>query len=611
MAALGADGRLVHLERLPARAAVARRAGTAPAAGDVRRGARGRAAVVAPGRGDRPRPCRALGRGRHRHRVGQVAVLPGADRRGGHRPGPAGHRAVHLPHQGAGPRPAPGLHRARPARPRRRRLRRRLLDRGAPVGPQARQRRAHQPGDAPLRAAPQPRPLGDVPAAPPLRRRRRAARVPGRVRHPRRPRAAPAPPARRRPRRRPDVHRLLGHHRRARRGWRRRCGARRSRRSPTTARRAASGSSPCGDPLDGASRHRETRPRPARRARRAPGHRAIGFCRSRRLTEVVAADVRRRLPDDLAPTVRPYRGGYLPPSGARSRRSCSRGALRGVVATNALELGVDIGGLDACVLDGFPGTIASFWQQAGRAGRERQQSPRRARRRRRPARPVARAPPHRAVHPAARAGGDQPGQPVRARPPPRLRRLRAAADPRRRAVVARAARRRRARPRARRPAGGATPTRRAGRRRCGPRAGSPSHGVGLRSGSRRRGAASSGPTTARSSAPSTRRGRPSSSTPAPSTSTRACRGGSLDLDLARRARRRRARRAAASGRWPAPTIDIRTGTRRRAAGRSATLELRLGWVEVESRVTGYQRRLVGSGEVARHRDRRPAARAGS
>jgi DEAD/DEAH box helicase domain-containing protein len=104
------------------------------------------------------------------------------------------------------------------------------------------------------------------------------------------------------------------------------------------------------------------------------GHRAIGFCRSRRTTEVVAADVRRRLPDDLAATVRPYRGGYLPSERRDIEEELFSGALRGVVATNALELGVDIGGLDACVLDGFPGTIASFWQQVGRAGRERQES---------------------------------------------------------------------------------------------------------------------------------------------------------------------------------------------------------------------------------------------
>jgi DEAD/DEAH box helicase domain-containing protein len=104
------------------------------------------------------------------------------------------------------------------------------------------------------------------------------------------------------------------------------------------------------------------------------GHRAIGFCRSRRLTEVVARDVRRRLPDDIAGSVRPYRGGYLPAERREIEEELFSGELRGVVATNALELGVDIGGLDACVLDGFPGTIASFWQQAGRAGRERQQS---------------------------------------------------------------------------------------------------------------------------------------------------------------------------------------------------------------------------------------------
>nr|MBA2626324.1 DUF1998 domain-containing protein [Acidimicrobiia bacterium] len=103
-------------------------------------------------------------------------------------------------------------------------------------------------------------------------------------------------------------------------------------------------------------------------------YRAIAFCRSRQGTELVAADAGRRVGPELASSVRPYRGGYL----AEERRAIEAdlfdGRLRGVVATNALELGVDIGGLDACVLDGFPGTIASLWQQAGRAGRAQQRS---------------------------------------------------------------------------------------------------------------------------------------------------------------------------------------------------------------------------------------------
>lgn len=102
--------------------------------------------------------------------------------------------------------------------------------------------------------------------------------------------------------------------------------------------------------------------------------RTIAFCRSRKGTELVAADVRRRLPTALADAVRPYRGGYLAEERREIEAALFGGDLRGVVATNALELGVDVGGLDACVLDGFPGTVASFWQQAGRAGRERQES---------------------------------------------------------------------------------------------------------------------------------------------------------------------------------------------------------------------------------------------
>ncbi|MFP3907050.1 MAG: DEAD/DEAH box helicase [Acidimicrobiales bacterium] len=104
------------------------------------------------------------------------------------------------------------------------------------------------------------------------------------------------------------------------------------------------------------------------------GHRTLAFSRSRTGTELLAADVRDRLDTDLADSVRSYRGGYLPGERRDIERSLFSGELRGVVATTALELGVDIGGLDACVIDGYPGTIASLWQQVGRAGREHQES---------------------------------------------------------------------------------------------------------------------------------------------------------------------------------------------------------------------------------------------
>ena len=98
-------------------------------------------------------------------------------------------------------------------------------------------------------------------------------------------------------------------------------------------------------------------------------HRTIAFTRSRRATEVVAAEVVRRLPPAEAGMVRPYRAGYLATERRAIEAELFSGRLKGVVATSALELGVDIGGLDACVMSGFPGTIASLWQQIGRAGR--------------------------------------------------------------------------------------------------------------------------------------------------------------------------------------------------------------------------------------------------
>jgi DEAD/DEAH box helicase domain-containing protein len=106
----------------------------------------------------------------------------------------------------------------------------------------------------------------------------------------------------------------------------------------------------------------------------ATGHRGIAFSRSRKGAELVAAQAKRRLPEELRPTVRPYRGGFLAKERREIEADLFAGRLRGVAATTALELGVDVGGLDACVLNGFPGTIASMWQQAGRAGRAQQRS---------------------------------------------------------------------------------------------------------------------------------------------------------------------------------------------------------------------------------------------
>ncbi|KZS59514.1 MAG: DEAD/DEAH box helicase [Mycobacterium pseudokansasii] len=107
----------------------------------------------------------------------------------------------------------------------------------------------------------------------------------------------------------------------------------------------------------------------------AEGAQTLTFVRSRRAAELTALGARARL-DDVAPAlsglVASYRAGYLAEDRAALEHALAEGRLRGLATTNALELGVDIAGLDAVVLAGFPGTVASFWQQAGRSGRRGQ-----------------------------------------------------------------------------------------------------------------------------------------------------------------------------------------------------------------------------------------------
>ena len=98
----------------------------------------------------------------------------------------------------------------------------------------------------------------------------------------------------------------------------------------------------------------------------------ISFLRTRLSAEMLFKYVQEDLQrhgSKLSKAVHAYRGGYLPEERREIEQRLASGDLLGVASTNALELGIDIGGLDACLIVGYPGTVASLWQQAGRAGR--------------------------------------------------------------------------------------------------------------------------------------------------------------------------------------------------------------------------------------------------
>jgi len=105
------------------------------------------------------------------------------------------------------------------------------------------------------------------------------------------------------------------------------------------------------------------------------GVQTIVFARSRVRVELLLTYLQELTHEKVNDrTIRGYRGGYLPKLRREIEHGLRSGEIRGVVSTNALELGIDIGQLQACVMNGYPGTIASTWQQSGRAGRRQESS---------------------------------------------------------------------------------------------------------------------------------------------------------------------------------------------------------------------------------------------
>ncbi|MCU0571651.1 MAG: DEAD/DEAH box helicase [Syntrophobacteraceae bacterium] len=103
------------------------------------------------------------------------------------------------------------------------------------------------------------------------------------------------------------------------------------------------------------------------------GLKTIAFTQSRKLTELVHMSVLRMAPE-LGSRVSSYRAGYLPEERRGIEQRLASGSLAAVISTSALEMGIDIGGLDLCVLVGYPGTVMTTWQRGGRVGRSGRES---------------------------------------------------------------------------------------------------------------------------------------------------------------------------------------------------------------------------------------------
>ncbi|HZF13287.1 MAG TPA: DEAD/DEAH box helicase [Thermoanaerobaculia bacterium] len=103
------------------------------------------------------------------------------------------------------------------------------------------------------------------------------------------------------------------------------------------------------------------------------GMKTIVFTKARRITELLYSWLRRQEPE-LARRVASYRAGFLPEERRQVERDLFEGRLDGVISTSALEMGVDVGGLDACILVGYPGSMMATWQRSGRVGRDGRES---------------------------------------------------------------------------------------------------------------------------------------------------------------------------------------------------------------------------------------------